>query len=84
MTDIVDWLRAEAELVALDRLAEAADEIERLRYALKDSKDEVEDERSMKAAWVRKADGRADEIERLTRENEALKQKLRELDHEVG
>ena len=34
-SDIVDWLRAEAELVALDRLGEAADEIERLRAALK-------------------------------------------------
>ena len=33
--DIVDWLRAEAELVALDRLAEAADEIERLRAEIK-------------------------------------------------
>jgi hypothetical protein len=31
MTDIVEWLRAEAELVALDRLEEAAGEIERLR-----------------------------------------------------
>ena len=29
--DIVEWLRAEAELIALPRLAEAADEIERLR-----------------------------------------------------
>ena len=28
--DIVEWLRKEAELVALDRLGEAADEIERL------------------------------------------------------
>ena len=32
--DIVVWLRGEAELVALDRLDEAADEIERLRTAL--------------------------------------------------
>ena len=29
--DIVEWLREEATLVALDRLAEAADEIERLQ-----------------------------------------------------
>ena len=29
--DIVEWLREEARLVALDRLAEAADEIERLQ-----------------------------------------------------
>jgi len=32
--DIVDWLRRESELVALDRLGEAADEIARLRAAL--------------------------------------------------
>lgn len=31
MIDIVEWLRREAELVALPRLAEAASEIERLR-----------------------------------------------------
>lgn len=30
MTDIVEWLRKEAELIALDRLSEAADTIERL------------------------------------------------------
>ena len=33
--DIVEWLRKEAELVALDRLNEAAAEIERLRAALR-------------------------------------------------
>jgi hypothetical protein len=32
--DITEWLRKEAELVALPRLAEAAAEIERLRAAL--------------------------------------------------
>jgi hypothetical protein len=35
--DIVEWLRKEAELVALDRLGEAADEIERLRGALRET-----------------------------------------------
>ena len=34
MSDIVEWLRKEAELIALDRLNEAADEIERLRAEL--------------------------------------------------
>jgi len=33
-TDIVEWLRKEAELVALDRLNEAADCIERLQAEL--------------------------------------------------
>jgi hypothetical protein len=39
MTDIVQWLRAEAELIALPRLHEAADEIERLRAALQSISD---------------------------------------------
>ena len=42
MTDIVEWLRKEAELVALDRLNEAADTIERLRAALDRAADALE------------------------------------------
>jgi hypothetical protein len=41
MTDIVDWLRAEAKLIALPRLSEAAAEIERLRAVIGAAKDAV-------------------------------------------
>jgi hypothetical protein len=34
MTDIVDWLRVVSDSYGMDRCEEAADEIERLRYAL--------------------------------------------------
>jgi hypothetical protein len=40
--DIVEWLQQEAELVALERLSEAADVIKRLRQTVNDQAQVIE------------------------------------------
>jgi chromosome segregation ATPase len=80
MTDIVEWLRKEAELVALDRLSEAADEIERLRRRLNevDAQLTAEDHIHARECMALRAEKEA-EIARLKHERHTTKRMLRDI-----